>query len=184
MTKTVLITKNGECQEKNFRDIKEETLYKKCGFSNDKNFSLVQSYKCKDNYVHIFGKNKGKALDVNKFEYPPPIDNNLYYGCMIIIASKEKEINYETILNYSEREWLRDYEYLMGGFEDLDCSNSDDDESDELDEYDDEEKTKNGYLKDGFVVDGDSDYEEDYIDSELEEESYEDSDEDENSDED
>lgn len=182
MTKTVLINKNGVGVEKQFRDIKHETIYKKCGFSNDTNFSLIHSFKCKDNYVHVFGKDKGKAGDVNKFEYPPPMDNTLYYGNMLLLATEEKELNCDKIINYNIGDWRRDYDYLMGGFEDLEDSNGDDDESDELDEYDDEQKTKNGYLKDDFVVDDEDDDDENslYMVSELEEESYEDEGDDEN----
>ena len=46
------------------------------------------------------------------------------------------------------------YEKLFGGFEDL---KSESESEDELDEVPDDMKTKDGYLKDGFVVDSHSD---------------------------
>ena len=62
---------------------------------------------------------------------------------------------------FTEREsiplWDKIYEVLMGGFEDLSkCAKEDEDEEDELDNIPDSKKTKTGYLKDGFIVDGDT----------------------------
>ena len=51
-------------------------------------------------------------------------------------------------------------------------------EKDELDDVPDEMKTKDGYLKDGFVVDGSDDDSMNSYDSELSEDQYEFSDED------
>jgi len=57
----------------------------------------------------------------------------------------------------TEELWNNYYEYLFGGFEDLATSAIDDEnEEDELANIPDEMKTKDGYLKDGFVVDDDS----------------------------
>ena len=62
------------------------------------------------------------------------------------------------------------YEKLFGGFEDLAATAEEDDkEIDELEKVPSEMKTKDGYLKDGFVVDDDN--------SELSYEEYEYSDE-------
>ena len=61
--------------------------------------------------------------------------------------------------------WEKMYEKLFGGFEDLAATCIEDElEIDELDAIPSEKKTKNGYLKDGFVVDSD-DTDEDYISS-------------------
>tara|TARA_B100001093_G_C26508129_1_gene876349 strand:- start:432 stop:803 length:372 start_codon:yes stop_codon:yes gene_type:complete len=50
--------------------------------------------------------------------------------------------------------WKKIYTRLFGGFIDLDkCEKEDDEEEDELDTIPDEMKTKEGYLKDGFIVD-------------------------------
>lgn len=178
---SVLIDKHGKCNTKQFRDVNEENLYKKCGFSTNDHFGLIQTFKCKNNYVHLFGKTQGRANTVNKFELPPPIDITLYYGSILILATEKKVLNIKNVINYTKEQWRVDYEFLMGGFEDIENS-EDESESDELDEYSDSEKTKNGYLKDGFVIDEestsndgvDSSSETEYEDSELEEEEYED----------
>jgi hypothetical protein len=52
--------------------------------------------------------------------------------------------------------WKKIYEKLFGGFEDLAATaKEDDEEEDELATVPKEKKTKQGYLKDGFVVDSD-----------------------------
>ena len=54
--------------------------------------------------------------------------------------------------------WNKAYEKLFGGFEDLTANaNDDDNEEDELAAVSKSKKTKQGYLKDGFVVDGSND---------------------------
>ena len=58
-----------------------------------------------------------------------------------------------------------------------DTIEEDDNEEDELENIPDEMKTKDGYLKDGFVVEDDSDSDLDF-ESELSEEEYDYSDED------
>ena len=64
--------------------------------------------------------------------------------------------------------WNKIYEKLFGGFEDLAATaKEDEEEEDELANIPKEKKTKNGYLKDGFVVD--SSDEEDFVTSDSEE---------------
>jgi hypothetical protein len=71
------------------------------------------------------------------------------------------------------------YEKLFGGFEDLSATaKEDEEEEDELAGIPKEQKTKDGYLKDGFVVSSDSDEkdeesEEEFEDSDEEEEEEE-----------
>ena len=65
------------------------------------------------------------------------------------------------------------YEHLFGGFEDIDDPDSEAEYSeDELDSVPAEKKTKNGYLKDGFVVDADDESDDDLESEEDEDEEY------------
>lgn len=179
---SVLIDKHGKCSTKQFRDINENNLYKRCGFSNNEHFGVIHTFKCKDNYIHLYGKTNGRSNTVNKFELPPPVDNTLYYGSILILATKKKVLNWgnNELMSYTKEKWRVDYEFLMGGFEDVENTDGET-ESDEMDEYSESEKTKNGYLKDGFVVDeedlsnpSEDSYDEgEYEDSELDEEDYE-----------
>ena len=78
--------------------------------------------------------------------------------------------------------WEQIYEKLFGGFENLkDTAKEDEEEEDELDNIPESMKTKEGYLKDGFIVDNEDD-EDDDLDYEAEddndEEDFDDDDED------
>ena len=67
--------------------------------------------------------------------------------------------------------WNKIYEKLFGGFEDLNATAAEDDEEeDELEMIPVDKKTKQGYLKDGFVVDSEEDEEEDEYESDFDEE--------------
>ena len=82
--------------------------------------------------------------------FPPPCDNALYFGaCCLIKTDGDDIVDIDIPL------WNNIYEKLFGGFEDLDNEESESD--DELNEVPKHLKTKDGYLKDGFVVDTDSD---------------------------
>jgi len=176
----VLIDKHCICSTKQFRNVSNENLYKKCGFSSNDNFGLIHTFKTKDNYIHLFGKSQHRTNNINKVELPPPIDNELYYGSILIIETTNKTFDLNNSLKYTKEKWGSDYEFLMGGFEDIEDTD-DESESDEMDKYDNSQKTKSGYLKDGFVVDeeissvcDESDNGSEYNGSELEEESYND----------
>ena len=65
-------------------------------------------------------------------------------------------------------------EALFGGFEDIDSE--EEPSEDELENIPDEMKTKHGYLKDGFVVNTDSDDNKESSDGEYEEASGDESD--------
>jgi ribonuclease E len=64
--------------------------------------------------------------------------------------------------NLSLELWEKIYEKLFGGFEDLaSTAIEDENEIDELENVPKEKKTKQGYLKDGFVIDSDGDDDDD-----------------------
>ena len=83
------------------------------------------------------------------------IDTDLYYGNLAIINKNQRG---ETT-NLSIDEWNKIYEFLFGGFENLDdLEEEDENEEDELENIPSSLKTKvGGYLKDDFVVDDDED---------------------------
>jgi hypothetical protein len=208
MTSIVLVEHNGNVKNIKTKDFSFETLYKKCGFRSAENFDKMTVWSIEYNKeiynIELWAKNEGKANNENKYDFPPPVDNDLYYGtCALIrIDSKGQAIDLTMDL------WLRLYERLFGGFEDIVDEDEDDmEDEEEEDEEEDELKTKNGYVKDDFVIDDDEEEEdgeeedeettvvckgkkkavviekeeeeeEDYYGSELEEETYSYSDED------
>jgi hypothetical protein len=118
----------------------------------------------------MYGKLEGKANMENKYEFPPPVDKNLYFGSCALVGMLRDDSNNRSLFNLSIELWNKIYEKLFGGFEDLAATaEEDENEIDELANIPKEKKTKQGYLKDGFVVDS-SDTEENEVFSTTEDE--------------
>ena len=159
----IVIEKNGSLKS---ADIKEdlicaEELSKKCKFKKVDGFIKRTSwnYSSKNEeenltskiIVDLWAKDDGVANHENKYEFPPPVDSELFFGACALVARDNKN-NY---INLTKDKWNTIYEYLFGGFETLVANeDDDDDEEDELDSIPKSRKTRDGYLKDGFVVDG------------------------------
>jgi hypothetical protein len=185
MPKIVLIEKSGSLKTLNVKEFSETTLYKKAGLKNGDGFVLQHTWGAEDGLdqsIQLYAKKNGKAGQENKYDFPPPVDKVLFFGPCILVGN---DLNSGKVLDLDEDDWEELYEYLFGGFEDLGSEDSDDDESDV--ETDDEldaiqkttgvivKQTKQGYAKDGFIVDDDEDDE--YADNETDESSDDDSEE-------
>jgi hypothetical protein len=156
-------------------------LSKKCGFRNPQGFTCYHTWKYKNKrkfefttyanandvvegdigtqtvpkyiFIDLWAKTDGHAGQENKYELPPPIDDLLIFGSIALVARIDKK----TAVNLTIDLWNVIYEKLFGGFEDLTTSIvEDENEIDELDSIPQHKKTNNGYLKDGFVVDDES----------------------------
>lgn len=158
MHSIIIIKKNGDVETKNVKNIEEETIYKFCNYKSNKDFELLHNYKHSGSIYSIFGKRKGKANQENKYELPPPIDTELFFGTLCVIKRSNDDHTYEDV---SLDEWNSVYESLFGGFEDID--NDDETRSMDSSVYSDEDYTEEGYLKDGFVIDDDELEEEEYL---------------------
>ena len=153
----LIVEKNGDIKETEMKKdaITQDELAKKCKFKKYEGFCKrtewgynIQNFKI---FVEMWAKDDGMANQENKYEFPPPLDHDLYFGACVLIAHDSKN-NY---VDLTESLWDKVYEHLFGGFESLVSTlDDDDDEEDELDNIPDSKKTKHGYLKDGFVVDG------------------------------
>ena len=159
----ILVEKGGELKTLSIKDYKEDELFKKCGFKKSDDFSKQVDWAAKidgEKYViSMYGKSEGKANMENKYDFPPPVDSKLYFGCCALVAQSRDDLNKKSLINLSLDLWNKIYEKLFGGFEDLTISKAEEDddmEEDELDTVPKSKKTKTGgYLKDGFVVDDD-----------------------------
>tara|TARA_Y100000816_G_C26078052_1_gene567756 strand:+ start:869 stop:1384 length:516 start_codon:yes stop_codon:yes gene_type:complete len=171
MVKVLIIDKFGNINEIETNKLTKEDLYKKCNYRKSKNFEMLHKWVIKKYIIELHGKREGKANFENKYEFPPPIDNELYFGSLALVNVNEEG----EMLDICKNEWLKIYKNLYGGFENLaDTAEEDELEIDELKNIPIKMKTSGGYLKDGFVVDDDiCNY-----DSELDYEEYEFSDED------
>ena len=174
MTTIVIVEKTGVLKNLTIKEYNEEELYKKCGFKKADDFGKQTEWNIKIDgkkyLVSLYGKIDGKANTENKYDFPPPVDNALYFGTCAVVRIDNKTGN---ITNLTEEMWTKVYEKLFGGFEDLAATALEDEaEVDELANVPKEKKTKQGYLKDGFVVDS-SDTEEQTEDSDDAESSEE-----------
>lgn len=185
--KIVIIEKNGSLRNLAIKEFDVNGLYKKCGFKKGDDFINQTNWKVKyegETYkISLYAKTEGRHNNENKYEFPPPVDSKLYFGSCALVASLN-----DAYVNLTDEIWSKMYSKLYGGFEDLSSTVEEDElEEDELDKIPDKYKTKSGYLKDGFIVDTNSEnesdndndndeYGSDYLDPELSEESYVDSD--------
>ena len=175
VTTLLIIDKSGTPKVLSVKDFKIEDLYKKCGFKKPDGLEKrhVWVTKCdKTSYrISVYAKDDGKANTENKFEFPPPIDNSLFFGsCAVLVEHKNLAGEYvPTIVTMDI--WDKLYEKMYGGFENLgDTCKADDDESDELEAIPKSKKTATGYLKDGFIVDSDNEEDGEYSDDDSDEE--------------
>jgi len=170
---TVLIVeKLANIKEQNIK-YDEAELYKKAGHSSATGFKChaqwaIDDLDGKSYHICVYGKTTGRANSENKYEFPPPIDSTLFFGNCVIVNKKD-----DKVVSITSDEWDGIYEYLFGGFEDLGDEDSEDEESEEDDGL---PRTKEGYVKDGFIVDDDEELDDAF--EEEDEESDEDDDDD------
>ena len=168
----VIVEKGGSLKSLSIKDFKAEDLYKKCGFKKSEDFIKQIEWNAKFDgkkyFIEVFAKTEGRPNSENKYDFPPPIDTKLFFGSCAILAYHKKDDDNKVYTDLSLALWNKIYEKLFGGFEDLaTTAKEDEEEEDELANVPKEKKTKNGYLKDGFVVDS-SDTEENETSSSIE----------------
>jgi hypothetical protein len=159
----IIVEKNGSLKDNEIQEslICAQELSKKCKFKKSDGFIKRTQWSCtskneKENVsnkitVELWAKDDGIANSENKYEFPPPVDTELFFGACALVARDSKN-NY---VNLTKHMWNKIYEYLFGGFESLAANDDDDDdEEDELESISKNKKTRDGYLKDGFVIDG------------------------------
>ena len=147
----IIVEKTGQLKELKIKDYNEAELYKKCGFKKADDFVKHTTWDVKcdgQKYkISLYGKVEGKANNENKYDFPPPVDNVLFFGNCVLVGNTNLTINL----------WNKIYAKLFGGFEDL----VDEPVSEEEEVVPVSKKTKHGYKKDGFVVDSGSEGEDD-----------------------
>jgi hypothetical protein len=165
MPSFIIVEKTGSLKNAKTTDDTNE-LYKKCGFKTAEGFSIAHTWSVEFNdteyKLEIYGKVTGRANTENKYEFPPPIDNVLFFGsCAAILYVNERMTDMGT------QEFKDIMDHLYGGYSDIgDSEDEDEDEEDDTGLP----KTKHGYVKDDFVVSSDAEDEDDFSEEEEEEE--------------
>lgn len=153
MPAVLLIEKTGEIKSLNIKNIVETDLYKKCGFKTNTSFEKQATWVSADAAnsgapvisVELYAKTEGRANLENKYEFPPPVATKLFFGTCLLLARRQDG----HIISLSVEYWKQYYNDLMGGFDDIVGS-----ENESVDAADEAAlpKTKQGYVKDDFVV--------------------------------
>jgi len=166
MPSILVVEKTGVIKEVSLKSFSQEELYKKAGFKTADDFKSVHSWTMeidgKSTTISLYGKTTGRAGQENKYDFPPPVDTILFFGSCVLVANVSPDGT--TCDDLTSDRWEAIYEALFGGFEDI----GEESEESEDDVDSDVPRTKDGYVKDGFVVDEDDD--DDY---ESEEDDYE-----------
>jgi hypothetical protein len=154
----IIVERLGSLKMLSIKDFKQEELYKKCGFKKAEDFNKQTEWSVKISgikyIIQLYAKTNGRANSENKYDFPPPVDTKLFYGSCALVGKIKNENGTKALTNLSLNIWNKIYEKLFGGFEDLAATaKEDEEEDDELAKIPKEKKTKQGYLKDGFVVD-------------------------------
>jgi hypothetical protein len=175
MPSIVIVEKNGDLKAQEYKSSTIDELYKKCSYKKADGFGKVAEWtysKKGENMitVELWARNDGQANQENKYDFPPPADSLLFFGNCALLARDSNM----SIVDLTVEKWNKVYEHLFGGFETLaDNEDEDDEEEDELDNIPSSMKTKDGYLKDGFIIedaleDGDSDNDGDECEDDVE----------------
>lgn len=146
MPSIIIVDKTGSVKSTNVKALDLSELYKKCGFKNASGFSLHHTWVFDLDGVRynlqIYGKIDGRAGTENKYEFPPPIDNILFFGCCAVI-----NIVNDVVSDLSTTTFNNIMEKLQGGYSDIGTEDDDSEDSEDIGPV-----TKAGYQKDGFVV--------------------------------
>ena len=164
MPSFIIVEKSGSLKNAKTTDLSD--LYKKCGFKTNEGFSLAHNWSVEFNdteyKLEIYGKITGRANTENKYEFPPPIDNVLFFGsCAAVLYVNDK------ITDMGTQEFKDIMDHLYGGYSDIGDSDEDEDEDEE--DILGLPKTKDGYVKDDFVVSSDAEDDDDAGSEEEEE---------------
>jgi hypothetical protein len=171
MVQIIIVEKSCAIKETSFQsDWTLDLLSKKAGFKTSKDFAKKTTWNLDDDHkITLYAKEQGRAGQENKYDFPPPVDNQLFFGnCVLTCQNGDNEY-----IDLTSKLWKVCYEALFGGFEDI-GDESDEEDSGEDDEDEELDKTKQGYAKDGFVVEDEEDEGDEDEDEDDDEDEYED----------
>ena len=98
MFSILIVDKAG--QFSNIKTTTIDNLYKKIGLKTETGFMKhcewnVSTQEYSNLYVDFYGKKIGKATYENKYEFPPPVDNQIFFGkCILVGYTKKNKMNF------------------------------------------------------------------------------------------
>jgi hypothetical protein len=103
---------------------------KECDISSGTDsFRILNKWELNNYKVYIYGCTDGVHNQVNQHDLPPPLDNTLCFGDLIL-----SKVENNKWVDFTEEDYIDTYDNLFGGFDDLgsEDSFSDDDSDGEL----------------------------------------------------
>tara|TARA_B100001059_G_C17683485_1_gene501057 strand:- start:166 stop:894 length:729 start_codon:yes stop_codon:yes gene_type:complete len=172
MVAVLIVDKNGVITETNLKAFSLEEICKKAKIKTVEDYTRKQVWtvrlpkESESMHIALYARTKGRAGQENKYEFPPPIDHELFFGkCMLVRQTDVQDAN--DAIDLTKSLWKRIYDKLFGGFDD--CMDSEEESDDDMEGM---TLSKAGYaLDDGFVVeDEDEDEDEEQLHFDDEEE--------------
>lgn len=106
------------------------------------------AYKYNQQYLTLFGYTEGRAGTENKHDLPPPCDSSMYFGDILLIASKGKTWS-EKYLTITPADYEKFYHKSFGGFEDIEDSEDESIDSEDLEEEEEENLEEEDVAEEG-----------------------------------
>jgi len=92
----------------------------------------LEPYSYKGLTLYVFGFTTGKAGTENKHELPPPHDSTLFFGDILLVASKDKK-SFASPVTFKPEDYEAFYTKAFGGFDDLE-EEEEEEEEEEIEE--------------------------------------------------
>jgi hypothetical protein len=125
MITVIILEKDGSVNEKKIKNT--EKLYSVCNYRSAEQFEQLYVWVNDTTQYELYGKKNGKANNENKFDLPPPVDSDLFFGTLCVLKKE-----YDNYVDFTVSEWNTFYTTLFGGFEDIETSDHETDTESEI----------------------------------------------------
>ena len=128
---------------------------------------VLGKYPYKNQTLTLIGFLNGKAGNENKHELPPPLDSQLYFGDILVIASKNTD-DYREPLSLTTATYETFYTAAFGGFEDIEDEEEEEEVEAEAEEEAEEVEVEEAEEEEEVEAEEEEETEEDGMDGEVE----------------
>lgn len=113
----------------------------------------------------LIGYKEGRAGTENKHELPPPLDDQIFFGDIVLIASKiDKDWN--SPVPFTLEQYEKFYSKQFGGFDEIDSEDSDTEDEEVIEPEKEEEEVVEEEEEEEEVVEEDEEVDEEYEEAE------------------
>ena len=116
-----ILIQNNEINEVKVKNLTEDSIYKKCNFKNDTDFSKLKIWNYDNFSIELWGKNKGFSNSLSNFELFKNNGLNIYGKSIFLMKNDEDKyisLNKENFNNYSEYSYNSELTYELYEYSD------------------------------------------------------------------